>query len=228
MSANELQQAMLSRWLKFMKAVGESGIQVRGNTRQVFATLDRHYSEDHRYYHDWVHISACLDELQKARFSALHPAAVEMAVWFHDVVYIPGAPDNEKRSAQIARNAAESMGLPSGTVLEVANLILATRYQSDEDTPEELCNQDRALIRDIDLSILGKSREEFDRYEEAIRREYSDVPERERWQRRIGVLKRFLALPKIYETEQFQTRYERQARQNLSRSVSRLRKLLAG
>lgn len=219
---------MRSRWLKFMKSIGESGIQVGGNPRQVFSTLDRRYSEGHRYYHDWVHISACLDELQKTRFSALHPAAVEMAVWFHDVVYIPGAPDNEILSAQIARNAAESMGLPSATVLEVADLILATRYQNDKDTPEELCPQDRALIRDIDLSILGKSREEFDSYEEAIRREYSDVPERERWQRRISILQRLLALPRIYQTEQFQKRYERQARQNLSHSVSRLRRLLAG
>jgi predicted metal-dependent HD superfamily phosphohydrolase len=118
------------------------------------------------------------------------------------------------------------MNLSSGTVREVETLILATRYLTDHDTPEALCPRDRSLIRDIDLSILGKTREEFDSYEEAIGLEYSSVPDRERRQRRIHILEGFLALPKIYTVPHFQKRYERQARQNLSRSLRLLRKLL--
>ncbi len=217
---------MRSRWLGFIGFLGRAGIAVQGNPEQVFEVLDRRYSEEHRHYHNWTHVSACLDELEAARSFAIHPAAVEMAVWFHDAVYVPRAPNNEELSARMARSAAESMNLSSGTVREVETLILATRYLTDHDTPEALCPRDSALIRDIDLSILGKTREEFDSYEEAIGLEYSSVPDRERRQRRIHILEGFLALPKIYTVPHFQKRYERQARQNLSRSLRRLRKLL--
>ncbi len=219
---------MRSRWAKFIDSLSGSGVEVHGNPDEVFENLDCRYSEDGRYYHNWTHISACLDELESARFLALHPAAVEMAVWFHDAVYVPGGPDNEQLSAQMARDAAGLMNLPSATVREVENLVLATRYLTGDNGAEELCPRDGALIRDVDLSILGKPANEFDRYEEAIHREYSFVPERERWERRIGVLEGFLALPRIYEYEHFQERYEQQARRNLNQSVCRLRSLLAG
>jgi len=227
MKPGEVRHSLRSRWFKFIEFLGRAGIAVGGNPEQVFQALDRRYSEENRHYHNWTHVSACLDELEAARSFAIHPAAVEMAVWFHDAVYVPGAPDNEELSARIARSAAESMNLPSGTVRKVETLILATRYLTDHDTPEALCPQDSALIRDVDLSIFGKTRKEFDSYEEAIGLEYSSVPDRVRRQRRIHILEGFLALPEIYTVPPFQKRYEHQARQNLSRSIRRLRKLLA-
>ena len=215
---------MRSRWLKFIESLGRAGIAVRGKPEQVFQALDRRYSEEHRRYHNWTHISACLGELEAARSFAIHFIAVEMAVWFHDAVYVPGAPDNEELSARMARSAGQSMNLPSGTIREVETLILATRYLTNHDTPEALWPQDSALIRDVDLSILGKTWKEFGSYEEAIGLEYSSVPDRERRQRRIHILEGFLALPKIYTVPPFQKRYEHQARQNLSRSIRRLRR----
>jgi predicted metal-dependent HD superfamily phosphohydrolase len=227
MKTDQIRQLMLNRWLKFIESVGSSGIAIRGNPEQLFHKLDHHYSEEHRCYHNWSHISTCLDELQSARFLALHPIAVELALWFHDVIYTPGAPDNEELSARAARDAAEGLNLPSETTREVEALILATRYLTDDHTPNELCPQDSALIRDIDLSILGKTPEQFDSYEEAIGTEYNFVPARERRQKRIHILEGFLGLPRIYEHQHFQERYEQQARSNLSRSIFRLRQLLA-
>jgi len=209
--------------LRFIESLGRAGIAVRGNPEQVFQSLDRLYSEERRRYHNWTHISACLDELEAARSLAIHPAAVEMAVWFHDAVYVPRAPDNEELSARMARTAGQSMNLPSETVREVETLILATRYLAGHGTQEALCPQDSALIRDVDLSIFGKTRKEFDRYEKAIALEYSSVAEQERRRRRIHILEGFLALPKIYTVPFFQKRYEHQARRNLSRSILRLR-----
>lgn len=218
---------MLNRWLKFIETVGSSGIVVRGNPQQLFHELDHRYSEAHRCYHNWNHISTCLDELESSRFLALHPIAVELALWFHDVIYTPGAPDNEELSARTARDAAEALNLPSETTREVEALILTTRYLTDDDTPNQLCPQDSALVRDIDLSILGKTPEQFDSYEQAIGTEYNFVPANERRRRRIHILERFLSLPKIYKYKHFQERYEQQARRNLNRSILRLRQLLA-
>ena len=217
---------MLNRWLKFIESMGIFGITVRGNPEQLFHDLDHCYSEEHRFYHSWSHISTCLDEFQSARFLALHPIAVELALWFHDMIYAPGSPDNEEISARAARDAAVRLNLPSETTREVEALVLATRYLSDQDTQNEPCTQDSALIRDIDLSILGKTPAQFDSYERAIGTEYSAVPPRERRQRRIHILERFLELPRIYEHQHFQELYEQQARCNLSRSIRRLRQLL--
>ena len=227
MKAEKIRHLMRSRWSNFIESISGSGVAVRGNPEQAFQELDRRYSEEHRHYHNWIHISACLDELEAARSLAIHPTALEMAVWFHDAVYVPRAPDNEELSARMARSAAESMNLPSEIVREVEELILDTRYLTDGGTPDERCPQDSALIRDVDLSILGKTREEFDSYEQAIGREYRSVPDRERWNRRIHILEGFLALPRIYTIPHFQKRYEHQGRQNLSRSIRRLRRFLA-
>jgi predicted metal-dependent HD superfamily phosphohydrolase len=228
MKAEKIRQVMRSRWSNFIESISGSGIAVCGNPEQVFQELDRCYSEKHRHYHNWIHISVCLDELEPARSLAIHPTALEMAVWFHDAVYVPRAPDNEELSARMARSAAESMNLPFETVREVEGLIVDTRYLTDDDTPDELCPQDSALIRGVDLSIFGKSRKEFDSYEEAIGLEYSSVPDRERWNRRIHILEGFLALSRIYTIPYFQERYELRARENLGRSIRRLEKLLAG
>ena len=90
-----------------------------------------------------------------------------------------------------------------------------------------LCVQDTALMRDIDLSILGKPTALFEKYEEAIALEYSSVPDRKRWKRRVAVLEMFLSRPRLYDTDYFHGRYEQQAKRNLSRSIRRLRERLA-
>ena len=216
---------MLYRWLRFIESMGSSGIAVRSNPEQLFHELDHCYSEEHRCYHNWSHISTCLDEFQSARFLALNPIAVELALWFHDVIYAPGAPDNEELSARAARDAAVSLNLPSETTREVEALVLATRYLTDDHSQNELYTQDSALIRDVDLSILGKTPEQFDSYEQAIGAEYNFVPAGERRQRRLHILEGFLELTNIYEHRYFQERYEQQARCNLIRSISQLRQL---
>ena len=222
---------MHGRWLKFLdsaEAAVSSGAEA---AEEVFGELDRCYSQAHRHYHNWAHVAACLDRLEAARPLAVDPAAVELALWFHDAVYVPAAPDNELRSAEMLVKAARRLSFSEAAAAEARMLVLATRYLVGESSgasgsirPDA---RDRDLIRDIDLSILGAPQDEFDRYEQAIGLEYGFVPEAERRRRRIAVLEGFLALPRIYQTDLFRRRYERQARRNLGRSIARLRKLLA-
>jgi predicted metal-dependent HD superfamily phosphohydrolase len=232
MNGKKGSQMMRSRWLRFFESVIAEERPGAGVVEQVFKELDRCYREEHRHYHNWAHIAACLGELDSSRSLASHPAAVELALWFHDAVYVPGAPDNEQRSADMLGNASRRLGLAEATAREAQELILETRYggagESSEGASALPRRQDRSLIRDIDLSILGKPPAEFDRYERAIQREYSVIPAAERWKRRITVLEGFLVLPRIYETGHFRKRYERQARRNLNLSISRLRGLSAG
>ena len=64
----------------------------------IFDELEAHYLEPHRHYHTTGHIMFCLDELDKVsadikqRGAVLQQDAVELSIWFHDVVLeIPGA-----------------------------------------------------------------------------------------------------------------------------------------
>jgi predicted metal-dependent HD superfamily phosphohydrolase len=82
---------------------------------------------------------------------------------------------------------------------------------------------DAALMLDIDLSILGRVPEVFDRYEANIRQEYQWVPEADFRSGRLRILERFLRRAAVFQTAAFQARYEAQAWANLTRSISALR-----
>jgi predicted metal-dependent HD superfamily phosphohydrolase len=181
------------------------------------------YSEPHRHYHNGRHIADCLREFDSARELTRDPFAVELAIWFHDAVYDPRAPDNEEKSATLARQClAEAAAAPNaaGSALSLADsverLVLATKHHDSSDT-------DARLLVDVDLSILGQLPDRFWRYEEEIRREYEWVPEMTFRQKRAEILERFLKREKIYFTQHFFEKYEEQARLNLSSSIKALR-----
>src|SRR5688500_725542 len=74
-----------------------------GATRPSEAVVDElliRYAEPHRHYHTLEHVVACLKWLDRFREVAEHPEEVELALWYHDAIYVPGAGDNESRSAE--------------------------------------------------------------------------------------------------------------------------------
>jgi predicted metal-dependent HD superfamily phosphohydrolase len=81
---------------------------------------------------------------------------------------------------------------------------------------------DVALVRDIDLSVLGSPRRRYRRYERNIRREYAWVPWDEYRARRGALLRGFLDRQAIYATEPFRARYDGRARRNLRWALRRL------
>jgi predicted metal-dependent HD superfamily phosphohydrolase len=84
---------------------------------------------------------------------------------------------------------------------------------------------DAGLMVDVDLSILGRDEERFLEYEEQIQLEYAWVPKTVFVAKRLEVLGGFVARERIFSTEYFHARYERQARWNLAASINRLRPL---
>ena len=175
------------------------------------------YSAPGRHYHNLDHLTACFSELDHA--IAVGPVAnavaVELALWFHDVVYDPARGDNEQESARAAAAVINKFGTADGGIDDVTRLIINTRHDRPPGTP------DGRLIVDIDLSILGQPPEVFDAYDRAIRREYAYVPDDAFAAGRAKVLRNFLARPEIYLTASFRDRYEASARDNLARAVQR-------
>ena len=203
------------RWLELWRM-----IKAQGDPISVYKDLIACYSEPHRFYHTLDHIAFCLDDFQRARHKAVNLDAVEMAIWFHDAVYDTKAKDNEEKSAQLALAVAKKALLPDEFGRQVANLILATKHDV---VPEDA---DTQLIVDIDLSILGESSKRFDEYEQKIRKEYEWVSEEKFVAERLVILQSFLPpqRPNVYLTSFFQKKYEAKARENLERSIAKLKK----
>ena len=127
------------------------------------------YGESGRFYHTLDHVAACLVEFMGVAGLAVHPFEVRLALWFHDVVYDARGGDNVEKSVDYTVNALAGM-IDEGSLSRVCELIYATRHD------DFVSGWDMGLVADIDLSILGKPRSVFDKYEEEIRLEYNWVP----------------------------------------------------
>ena len=199
------------RWTDLWSRLG-----AQGDGLSVFTRLAAAYAEPARAYHTAEHVQDCLAEFDLGRATALRPDEVEAALWIHDAVYLPGHPENEERSAQLARTAFAGAGAPAEAADRIAALVLATRHHSIPKDP------DATLVCDIDLSILGRAEEAFDRFEQQIRREYAWVPEPVYRNARSEILRGFLQRHSIYQTRHFRDRYETPARENLTRVLKQL------
>lgn len=191
-------------------------LNARGDCANAGKLLVARYREAHRIYHNLEHVEECLAQLATFRALGLEPDVIELAIWFHDAVYDPRAGDNEKQSAELAREFCCTAYLSSEIGERTAALILVTKTHLPGD------DADAQLLVDIDLSILGQSRDRFARYENAIRQEYGWVPDAAFCEGRAAVLGKFLAPEWIYSTAPFRDRYEEPARANLRWSLARL------
>jgi predicted metal-dependent HD superfamily phosphohydrolase len=185
-------------------------------THEVFHDLYRAWTEPHRRYHGADHLRDCLTQLDDAPAGAVNRDLAEIALWFHDAVYLPGSPDNETRSAEWAARALLEAGGSQAKADEVARLVRLTDHTQPAEDPTG------ALVCDVDLSILGRPFAEFAEYERGIRAEYGSVPDQLYRLGRSAVLQRFLARDRLYRTAHFSDRYEAAARQNLLRSLETL------
>lgn len=188
---------------------------------EAWARLDAGYREPHRAYHAWPHIAAMLAGLDEVReepaFAAARFDEIETAIFFHDAVYDARRDDNEALSAELFQTCAgerAAMG-PEG-VRRVAAMILATaKHLPAPDISTR-------LLLDLDLAVLGSAPEKYASYAGAVRKEFAFVPDAAWRTGRAAVMDRFLARERLYQTDCFHARHERQARVNIAGEIDRL------
>jgi len=204
------------RWERFWDSRGVS----RAICAPIYARLEARYREAHRAYHTLDHIAACLAELDAARALAHDAEAIEIAIWFHDVVYDPRRGDNEEQSAALAcLELKQHLVAPSALADTVVALVRATTHDA------EVTDSDQQLIADTDLSGFGQGWSVVATSSRNIRREYAFVPEDDYVNRRRSLLQAFLERPFIYYGSHFRHRYEQRARANIHRELGCLREL---
>lgn len=191
-------------------------IEASGNGESVFYELKRAYAERHREYHNEEHIRHCLAEFGKVWRVLRWPSAVEMAIWFHDAVFVPGASDNEERSAKLAQEMLWVGGVSDEMRMRVVDLIMATKHDG-KISPRD---PDAIMLADIDLSPLGARPQVFAKNAQRIRREMR-MGNAEFFMKQALFLKKLFQQTSIYGTDFFYDKYEWQARKNIERFARR-------
>lgn len=189
-------------------------------SHQQYLDLVKAYSSAGRYYHTLVHIQQVLDTVDQLRPFSLNFAAIQLATWFHDVIYDSQSQDNEEKSAEYAQVSLNFLNLPSPIIAQVKSLILSTKTHQALST-----DRDSQILLDADLAILGSAEANYQAYAQAIRLEYAWVPEADYRKARKQVLEKFLQRESIYFTPQLSATLEAKARQNLQTEIVALSNL---
>ena len=183
------------------------------------AGLRRRYAEPHRAYHGQSHIDAMLDGLDRLGAAITDPAGVELAIWYHDAIYDPAAPDNEARSAALLRH--EMAGLADPALLDAAETMV--RLTAGHALPPELSGprrDDCALFLDLDLAVLGAPPAAYAAYERGIAAEYLPLHGAAAYAAgRAAFLRGMLDRPRLFHTDRFHAALDGPARANLRRAL---------
>lgn len=180
--------------------------------------LARH-REKHRRYHTATHVAWVIrhvDELA-AEEPMEHLDEVIAAAFYHDAVYEPTYPANERASARLARRDLASIGWSDDAVDRVGSMIEATEHGASATEP---ATGDTAILLDADLAILGADPAGYSTYVAGIRAEYRHVSDDDWRAGRAEVLHRFLERPTIYLTATGRDRWEARARANLTAELA--------
>ncbi len=180
---------------------------------EVYRDLVHRYAEPGRRYHTWSHVDHCLFEFDRAVARIESPDAVELALWFHDAVFVPGAGDNEQRSADLLRTWGRAL-FSAAFLDKVCELILITTHRKPPAPGDE------SYLVDIDLSSFGFEWPDFMRDSLHIREEQIAVPDAVYYPAHAAFLRMLFDRPRIFYTDFFRDRYEESARCNIKRLLA--------
>jgi len=209
--------ALITWWSTDVAALSPSADPDRVHT--AGADLLRRWTEPHRCYHTTRHLVEvfwALEELLED--NTLGPVA-RLAGWLHDAVYAvgPAAGDNERRSAQLARDLLPTLEIDPAVVQTVAGLVEMTA--AHESAGRGLLED---AFHDADLWILGAPDDRFDEYCTQVREEYAQVPDAAYATGRSAILRPLLDRNELYRTATAQDEWTAAARSNLTRELGRL------
>lgn len=204
-------QRFKSLWERCQTAEGKGA-----SADDVFEEVQAYYSEPGRHYHTPMHIEHCLRQFDLATDEMDDADAVEMAIWFHDLVFNVSAKDNELQSARrFVELAGESM--PPEFKTKVYDLIMATA------PPRMPKTNDEKFMLDIDLSSFGLPWDDFVRDSTAVRKESPQLSDAEFFPGQRAFLESLVSREHFYFTDFFRSRIEETARNNIKRHLKSLR-----
>ncbi len=187
-------------------------VDVDQYSENIFTQLKAMYDESWRRYHTFAHITACLGFFDAARAEANHPDVVEMALWFHDCIYVVGDPDNEAKSRDWFLQVTHNQ-LNDDFRNHVAELIMDTLHN------HIALSADGKLVADIDLTSFGLPWDEYLIDGENVAAEMALIAAKDQ-DAEAGKNKfvdMLLQQPSIYHSPYYLHHFEAQAQTNIKR-----------
>ncbi len=187
------------------------------DSQAIYQRLLAGYHEPQRHYHTLDHIKHCLSMFEDCKALLGDHDALEMAIWFHDVILVSGRRDNEALSAELYLEL--SKGIQPDEMRElVSRLIMSTLHNGDA-----LDDADSIYMVDIDLSSFGLAWDGFLRDSLNLRAENPQLCDQTYQLNQTGFQRGLLARPRFFLSDFFFARFEKQARDNLARYFEYLR-----
>ncbi len=109
MISPERQKSMQQDWVRLLERYGVPP----ADAYPTFDVLVAAYSAPDRYYHNLEHLTEMFRVAGRLAPNTDDPAAIQLAIWFHDAVYDPRAKDNEVRSGELAMDLLDPIGVPA-------------------------------------------------------------------------------------------------------------------
>lgn len=212
-------------------------------------TLVALYSAPKRFYHNLDHINFGLGRFewakQQAEFMSLSVEdwnRIETAWWWHDAIYNAHAQQensgySERESVYLMRELASTYRYHNlqahqlvefDTEIDVAEMLI--RGTAKHVFTQKGISQSHKLMRDIDLASLGLPWDHYLYNTESVCQEYemsdSDAERLRIAAGNVGFIKRLLGRQRIYYTDAFHDKYEKQARSNLTRRIEQVTQMV--
>ncbi len=200
-----------NRLMNFLSMNFESSSEDRV---KITDDLFKQYQHASRHYHNMEHIQNCLWELDQLQNQSIDKPSIELAIWYHDVIYSPASKSNEIKSA---KKMKEELGhfVSKIDLDDVSKMI-----QSGPRNDSNLTDSEKYFF-DIDYSILGQREFEYMAYRQNVRLEFIAVPSWIYHLKRKSFLKNTLKNG-IYQTEEFRARFEETAVKNILSELSKM------
>jgi predicted metal-dependent HD superfamily phosphohydrolase len=205
---------MEHQWKSFCFKLGHED-NLDQNTA-VYNQLVVMYGDRKRFYHNISHIASMLKDFKKNRNMFIDPDVCEAAIWFHDAYYEIGKKDNEIKSAELAVSCLRKMGVSDQDFLDKVKRMVEV---SDHSKTFKNLSSDEKLFIDLDMSILGKKKDEYDRYKSNVRQEYSSFNDNDYKSGRLLFLDGMVRRSSIYKTLYFKNQYEKRAKKNITKEI---------
>jgi predicted metal-dependent HD superfamily phosphohydrolase len=188
------------------------------------------YQEPHRHYHTVTHVMFVVRHLHDiARASSVAPTPeVVAAALYHDAIYDTTAVDNEASSARLASLDLAEIGWAPDRCEHVVELIMATAHLTGEVASTERAPMDppddRAMLLDADLAILGADPAAYQAYVNGVRTEYAHVDDNQWRTGRTAVLSAFLGRDRLFRSEFMHSTLDHRARANINAELATMRR----
>ncbi len=189
------------------------------------STISKYYDEPHRHYHTMYHIIQVMNTWNtlfgSSKISDRDHDIDKLAIMYHDIVYMPwtDSGQNEFYSSMMFKHHALFLYPEPGIDLDFINrvemIILDT---ADHST----CRETSDRVIDCDLSILGSTTTEYEKYVSNTRKEYSLATDEEWKVGRSTFLKNMLAQKRIFKTDEAHYHFGESAKLNLKHELSQL------